>query len=55
MRHSQQDNVNYETYVVRANGIRIEHIKTTNQSAIIEYLQKANARLHSSLIIKKIA
>ncbi len=40
-------------YVVRVNEIRIEHIDENNQTNFITYLQKNNARLHSSLIIKK--
>jgi hypothetical protein len=40
-------------YVVRVNEIRIEHIDENNQTNFIAYLQKNNARLHSSLIIKK--
>ncbi len=40
-------------YVVRVNEIRIEHIDENNQTSFITYLQKSNARLHSSLIIKK--
>jgi hypothetical protein len=40
-------------YVVRVNEIRIEHIDENNQTSFIAYLQKNNARLHSSLIIKK--
>jgi hypothetical protein len=40
-------------YVVRVNEIRVEHIDENNQTSFIAYLQKNNARLHSSLIIKK--
>jgi hypothetical protein len=40
-------------YVVRVNEIKIEHIDENNQTSFITYLQKNNARLHSSLIIKK--
>ena len=36
-------------------GVKVEHIKTANQSQVIEYLQAANARLHPDLQIKKIA
>jgi hypothetical protein len=40
-------------YAVRVNEIKIEHIDENNQTSFIAYLQKNNARLHSSLIIKK--
>jgi hypothetical protein len=40
-------------YVVRVNEIKVEHIDENNQINFITYLQKNNARLHSSLIIKK--
>jgi hypothetical protein len=40
-------------YVVRINEIKVEHIDENNQTNFITYLQKNNARLHSSLIIKK--
>ncbi len=40
-------------YVMRVNEIRVEHIDEINQINFITYLQKNNARLHSSLIIKK--
>ena len=43
------------TYSVRVNGVKMEHIKTANQSQAIGYLQTANARLHPDLQIKKIA
>ena len=43
------------TYSIRVNGVKVENIKTANQSQAIEYLQAANARLHPNLKIKKIA
>ena len=41
------------TYSIRVNGVKVENIKTANQSQAIEYLQAANARLHLNLKIKK--
>jgi hypothetical protein len=40
-------------YVVQVNEIKVEHIDQINSTNFIAYLQKNNARLHSSLIIKK--
>ena len=43
------------TYSVRVNSVKMEHIKTANQSQAIGYLQTANVRLYPDLQIKKIA
>jgi hypothetical protein len=42
-------------FAMRVNEVKIEHIDTNNQSSVIRYLQKINARLHSNLIIKKVS
>jgi hypothetical protein len=44
----------HRIYAVRIIEMKIEHIDEANQTNFIAYLQKNNARLHSSLIIKKI-
>jgi hypothetical protein len=41
-------------YFVRANEIKMNHINMNNQTQIIAYLRKTNARLHVELNIKKI-
>jgi hypothetical protein len=46
--------IHIRIYVIQVNKIKIEHIDEINQTSFITYLQKNNARLHSSLIIKKV-
>jgi hypothetical protein len=45
--------IHNQIYIVRVNEIKVEHIDEINQTSFIAYLQKINARLYSSLIIKK--
>lgn len=47
--------VHVQTFLVRANGVRVRNINIANQSKAIEYLQTANMRLHSGLKIAKLA
>jgi ribosomal protein S20 len=42
-------------FAMRINEVKIKHIDTSNQSSVIKYLQKINARFHSDLIIKKMS
>ena len=47
--------VQRRTYAVRASGVKMAHIDATNQNQTIQYLQAANAQLHSGLKITRIA
>jgi hypothetical protein len=45
--------IRIQTYAMRNNEVKIDHIDTNNQFDVIKYLQNVNASFHSNLIIKK--
>jgi hypothetical protein len=47
--------IRVQTYAMRVNEVKVEHVDTINQLDVIRYLQKINASLHSDLVIKKIS